>query len=442
MKARTHSLAGAVAVLTAVAVVSGCSSSGSGATGTAGSAGSAGGVVKLDFWGWAPGYDQSVALFNQTHPGIQVTFDKTASGSKGGYTKMLTAAKAGNAPCLGQVGYETLPSFAAAGALADVGKFAAAAKPQFADWTWKQVTIGGQTYGIPVDTAPMALMYRKDLFAKYGITAPPVTWDEYAADAAKVHAADPSVYLGDLGNDAYNYAGLAWQAGAGWFGTAGDQWQVSVDSAANQQVAGYWQGLLDKKLLKTDPSYDPSLYSDMASGKVLSDVNAVWDAPIIASSVKAGAGQWAVAPMPVRDAANPVYGNDGGSATAVLKGCGHAKEATEFATWMSTDAASVSNLIKVTGIYPAATSGLSNPALSAPDAFYGGQTIFDVFKAESAHINTDWQWGPTMTQTSTDLGDGLGQAGTGGTSLPNMLATVQTKTVAGMKQQGLSVSGS
>ncbi|WP_245984456.1 extracellular solute-binding protein [Streptomyces tateyamensis] len=438
MKARSHSLAAALAVLTAAAVVTGCSS---GSSGTSDSAGASGGVVKLDFWGWAPGYDQSVALFNQTHPNIQVTFDKTASGGKGGYTKMLTAAKAGNAPCLAQVGYETLPSFAAAGALTDVTKYAGDAKSQFADWTWKQVTISGQTYGIPVDTAPMALMYRKDLFAKYGIDKPPVTWDEYAADAAKVHAADPTVYLGDFGNDSYNYAGLAWQAGAGWFGTSGDQWQVTLNSAANQKVAGYWQGLLDKKLLKTDPSYAPSLYADMGSGKVLSDVNAVWDAPIIASSVKDGAGQWAVAPMPVWDAANPAYGNDGGSATAVLKGCGHAKEATEFATWMSTNADSVSNLIKVTGIYPAATSGLGNPALAAPDTFYGGQTIFDVFKAETPHISTDWTWGPTMTQTATDVGDGLGQAGTGGTTVPNMLGAVQGKTVAAMKQQGLSVAG-
>ncbi|MBV6702024.1 sugar ABC transporter substrate-binding protein [Kitasatospora aureofaciens] len=425
-----------MAIATASTLLAGCSSAGD----STGSKGSASGPVALDFWGWAPGYDQVVDRFNRSHPNIRVTFAKTASGTKGGYTKMLTAAKAGNAPCLAQVGYETLPSFAAAGALTDITKYTADAKPQFADWTWRQVTIADHTYGIPVDTAPMALYYRKDLFAKYGITTPPATWEEYAADAAKVHAADPSAYLGNFGNDAYNYAGLAWQAGAKWFGTSGDTWQVSLDSAANRKVAGYWQDLLDKKLLKADPSYDPSLYSDMADGKILSDVNAVWAAPIIASSVKSGAGQWAVAPMPVWDAGNPVYGNDGGSATAVLKGCTHAKEAAEFATWMSTDADSVADLIKVTGIYPAATSALANPALAQPDPFYGGQVVFDVFKAESAHITTDWQWGPTMTQTSTDLGDGLGKAGTGGSILPNVLADVQGKTVAGLKQQGLSVS--
>ncbi|MFF3108996.1 ABC transporter substrate-binding protein [Kitasatospora sp. NPDC057904] len=434
----TTTLVAALAAVTASTLLAGCSSGSSG--GAPGSA-AAGGTVELEFWGWAPGYDQAVARFNASHPNVRVTFGKTASGSKGGYTKMLTAAKAGNAPCLAQVGYETLPSFAAAGALTDISRYTGDAKSQFAEWTWKQVTIGGQTYGIPVDTAPMALFYRKDLFARYGITTPPVTWDEYAADAAKVHAADPTVYLGDFGNDAYNYAGLAWQAGAKWFGTGNDQWQVSLDSAANKKVAGYWQDLLDRKLLKADPSYDPSLYADLTDGKILSDVNAVWNAPTLAASVKSGAGQWAVAPMPVWDAANPAYGNDGGSATAVLKGCAHPKEAAEFATWMSTDPGSVGDLITVTGIYPAATSGLANPALGKPDPFFGGQVIFDVFRAASAHIATDWQWGPTMTQTSTDLGDGLGRAGTGGATLPGVLADVQGKTVAGLKQQGLAVAG-
>ncbi|MEY9940192.1 multiple sugar transport system substrate-binding protein [Streptacidiphilus sp. MAP5-52] len=430
------------AAATVVTALAGCGSSGgSGNSGGSSGGSSASGPVKLDFWGWAPGYDKSVALWNKSHPDIQVTFDKIPSGAKGGYTKMLTAAQAGNAPCLGMVGYETMPSFAAAGALMDVTQYMAPAQSQFAPWTWNQVTIEGKTFGAPVDIAPMALIYRKDLFAKYGITQPPATWAQYAADAAKVHAADPSVYLGDFGNDAYNYAGLAWQAGAPWFGTSGGSWQVGIDSAANQKVANYWQGLLNNKLLKTDPSFDPSLYKDMAAGKILSDVNAVWDTPILSSSVQGTSGDWAVAPMPVWDAGNPVYGNDGGSATAVLKGCAHPKEAAEFATWMSTDPSSLTNLINVTGIYPAATAGLSNPALNRPDPFYGNQVVFNVFKAETAHIDTSWLWGPTMTQTSTDLADGLGTSATGSTTLPGTLATVQGKTVAEMKQQGMTVSG-
>ena len=40
----------------------------------------------------------------------------------------------------------------------------------------------------------MGLLYRKDIFDKHGIQ-PPKTWDEFAAAARKLHAADPSVYL-------------------------------------------------------------------------------------------------------------------------------------------------------------------------------------------------------------------------------------------------------
>lgn len=426
----------AAATVAAVLALAGCGSSGSGS-----SQGQANGPVTLTFWGWAPGYPQSVALWNKAHPDIQVSYETIPSGSKGGYTKLLTAVQAGNAPCLGMVGYETLPSFAAAGALQDATQYLSADKSQFAAWTWNQVTIDGKTYGVPVDVAPMALLYNKTLYAHYGITTPPATWADYAADAAKIHQADPSVSIGYLGNDAYNYAGLDWQASAPWFGTSGDAWQVSIDSAAGQKVAAYWQDLASRHLLSGDQSYSATLYKDMAAGKVLSDVNAVWDAPILASSDKGQSGQWAVAPMPVWDASAPAYGNDGGSATAVLKGCKHPQQAAEFADWMSTDAQSVTNLINVTGIYPAATSGLGNAALAAPNAFYGNQVIYDVFKAEMPNINTSWQWGPTMTQVSTDLGNGLGNAEAGSQTLPAMLTGVQSKTVAELKSQGMSVSG-
>lgn len=426
----------AASAVAAVLALAGCGSSGSGQA-----PGSAAGPVKLSFWGWAPGYAQSVAMWNKAHPDIQVTYETIPSGAKGGYTKLLTAVQAGNAPCLGMVGYETLPSFAAAGALQDATQYLSADKGQFAPWTWNQVTIDGKTYGVPVDVAPMALLYNKTLFARYGVTTPPTTWADYAADAAKIHKADPSVYIGYLGNDAYNYAGLDWQASAPWFGTANEAWQVSIDSAAGQKVANYWQGLASQHLLSGDQSYSPTLYKDMAAGKILSDVNAVWDAPILASSDKGQSGQWAVEPMPVWNAASPAYGNDGGSSTAVLKGCKYPQQAAEFADWMSTDTQSVTNLINVTGIYPAATSGLTNSALSAPNPFFGNQVIYNVFKAEMPEINTSWQWGPTMTQVSTDLGNDLGNAEAGSQTLPAMLADVQAKTVAEMKSQGMSVSG-
>ncbi|MFD4910160.1 extracellular solute-binding protein [Kitasatospora purpeofusca] len=426
---RAATLAMALTSLTAFAAA--CSSDGS--------ADRASGPVGVEFWGWAPGYEKSVELFNAAHPGIKVTYSKISPGSKGGYTKMLNAVKAGNAPCLGSVGFETLPTFAAAGALQDATQAAAPYAKEYAPWAFAQSGVSGRTFGLPVDIAPMAMIYRKDLFTKYGIAGAPRTWDEYAADAAIIHAADPNAYIGYFGNDAYNFAGLAWQAGAKWFGTGGDKWTVNLNDPATKKVTAFWQDLIDKKLVKTVPSFDTALYKGMGEGTILSDVNAVWDTPILADSVKQTSGNWAVAPMPVWDASAPTAGNAGGTPTAVLKGCKHVKEAVEFAHWFGTDQASVSNLIKETGIYPAALSGLENPALSQPDPFYGGQTIFDVFKESAGRVDPGFQWGPVMTKTSGVLADGLGKAGAGGAGLDAALAEAQTQTVAEMKTQGMEI---
>lgn len=428
------------AALTAATALTGLTACGSGGSGTDARSGSSGKPVNITFWGWAPGYDKSVALFNSTHHDVHVTFQKTASGSGGGYAKMLTAVKAGNAPCLGQVGYETLPTFAAAGALQDVSKYADAEKGEFVDWTWNQVSIDGHVYGAPVDTGPEAMFYRTDLFAKYGLEVP-TTWAEFEADAKKFHAADPANHLTTTPQDAYDLAGLAWQNGAEWFGTTNNQWQVSTTDAATEKVAAYWQGQLDAHLAKSEPSMDTAWFKDVNDGHVATLIGAVWNAPLIAQNLPKLAGKWAVAPMPQWTAGAKAAGNNGGSATAVLKGCDQPRAADEFATWMSTDPASVTNLIQNTGIYPAAKSGLDLPAANAKSAYYGGRDIYQVFKEAAAQVNTAWQWGPTMNQVESDFTDVLKQAGSGQGTIPQGLSTVRSKTVAAMKSQGLSVAG-
>ncbi|MEV0811190.1 extracellular solute-binding protein [Micromonospora sp. NPDC050200] len=398
---------------------------------------SSGGPVKLEFWGWAPGYDKSVELFNASHKDIQVTFNKLPSGGQGGYDKMFSAVKAGNAPCLAQVGFESVPTFLLEGALQNVTEETSSAKGQFVPWTWNQVSVAGKTYGIPVDTGPTGLYYRKDVFEKYGI-AVPTTWDEYAKAAEKLHAADPKAYILNL--KATDLSGLAWQKGAKWFGTEGDTWKVTVNGPETKQVADYWQGLVDKKLVNTTDE-GAAWWSSLQSGKVATAIGAVWLNPLIAENAPGAKGKFAVAPMPQWAAGEKKFGNEGGSSTAVLKGCKKKKEAVEFATWMSTNPDSLKNLIKVTGIYPAATAGLTLPEVNTGVDYYGGQNIFEVFAEAAQNTDTNWQWGPTHSQFGADLGEALGNAYAGKNTLPGAFDTVQEKAVAAMKSKGLKVEG-
>jgi multiple sugar transport system substrate-binding protein len=431
MASRWTEVAGVALAASALVTTAACSGASEGGTAD-------GGRVTVEFWGAAMGMDKPVALWNKSHPDVQVNYSQIAPGSSGGYAKMQNAVQAGNAPCVGQVGYDTMPTFAASGALEDVSEYADASKDQFVPWTWQMTSVGDQVFGIPIDIGPMAMFYRADLFKKFGIT-PPKTWDEFAAAAQKVHAASPTTRLAATPQDAYDMGALTWQAGGTWFGTANDQWQVTIDSAATQEVAQYWQGLLDKDLVSTAPPFDTTWFKEAQNGQVLSLISAAWAVPLISTNLPDLSGKWAVAPMPQWTAGETAAGNRGGSALAVLEGCDHPEEATEFATWFSTDAESLATQIKHTGIYPAARSGLELPEANQPSEYFGGQNIYEVFKSAAENISPDWIWGPTMTQVQADFKDELKEAASGEKTLPEAVTDVQASTLATMQSQGLSV---
>ncbi|MFQ6141920.1 ABC transporter substrate-binding protein [Streptomyces seoulensis] len=427
---RTAALAGAV---TLGLLLAGCS--GSGSDSGAGS----GGRTTVTFWGWAPGYADAVKAFNRTHTDLRIDYQQVQPGAKGGYQKTLNAVQAGNAPCLAQLGYETLPSFAAQGALQDVAEYADAGKGDFFDASWKSVSVGDAVYGVPVDTGPMALFYNKKVFDSLGLK-PPATWAQYKADAKRIHAADPHTYISSPYLD-YDYAGLAWQNGAHWFGVDGDSWKVSLASDPNRQVADYWQDLVRTGAISNAPMYDQAWYKGLGDGSIATVVGAVWQAGVIKGGAKDGAGQWAVAPMPRWSAGDERTGNAGGSATAVLKGCKSPEAAVEFAHWLSTDRTAYGILVDKAGLYPAAKKLTDLPQLSASDPYFGGQKIYDVFAKAAPKVDADWTWGPVMTKTAADLDDGLGKAWAGNGTIADALRTAQDKTVAELKHQGLKVSG-
>ncbi|MFE2867918.1 ABC transporter substrate-binding protein [Embleya sp. NPDC059259] len=443
--ARHTAVAVTLAALTALTACGSDSDSGSDKTDKAAQGdktpgGQGGGTAQLDFWGWNPAYEKAVTAFNAAHPDIHVNYNKVEPGSKGGYAKMLAAVKANNAPCLAQMGYETLPSFLVEGALQDVDKEAAGVKSKYSAGAWSQMSVAGKTYGIPVDTGPVAMFYRTDIFARNGLT-PPKTWDEFAQQADKVHAADPAVsYSAFGGNDPWWYAGMAWQNGGSWFKPEGDTWKVSLTEPGTQKVTQYWQQLLDRKVVSADPTSTPDWYKRMSDGSVASYVGPVWFTALLEENNKDAAGKWAVAPMPQWEANGKATGNIGGSGTAVLKGCKNTKAAVTFADWMSSDTGSLTTLVKDAGIYPAATAGASLEAMQQPSAYFGNAKIYDIFKESAAQAPTGWQWGPTMTQVSADLTDRMGKAGAGNGKLADALTGVQGTTIKAIQDKGLKAA--
>ena len=65
-------------------------------------------------------------------------------------------------------------------------------KDQFIPSTINALTLNGKLYGVPYNTNVRVLLYRKDLFEKYGLT-PPKTWDEFLKAAATISAKESGV---------------------------------------------------------------------------------------------------------------------------------------------------------------------------------------------------------------------------------------------------------
>jgi multiple sugar transport system substrate-binding protein len=421
----------ALLLMAPLAACGGGSSSGSSSTSS--------GPVTLTYWSWIPGMDKQVALFNQTHPNIHVTWSNVGAGPVE-YNKLFTAIKANNEPDMSQVEFQTLPQFETTGSLVDISQYGAnSVKNQFPSWMWNQVTLSNGVYAIPQDGGPMALYYRDDIFKKYNLPVP-TTWAQYADDAAKLHAADPKAYITDFPpRQSGEFVGLVWQNGGSLFAINGQSWKVSINNPQALQVAAYWQNLIDKKLVKTDPDFDSAWFNDLQTGTLATWISAAWGNGILKQNAPQSAGKWRVAPLPQWQAGQNVSSNWGGSTTVVYKSSKHPQEASVFAQWISVNEQSA-ELEFTTGAYPALLSALSSPAVNSAQPFFANQVINQVFSDSAKQVNVNFQWGPSMQQVYNDMGDNFANAVNGKGTLSDGLNAVQQSTVTYLKKQGFSVT--
>jgi multiple sugar transport system substrate-binding protein len=422
-------LAGAVLV---VALLSGCSSGGSGADG---------GKVELTFWTWATNVEKVVDKWNASHPDVHVTVSRQSQGDEL-VTKVLTAAKTGNAPDLFQAEYQALPTFVSNDVTADLAGYTGSAKDAFAAGVWRQVTLGTSgVYAIPQDSGPMMLYYRADLFQQYGL-AVPATWDEFARTARELRTKTTSSYLTTFsGNDPGWFAGLAQQAGGEWWRIDGDTWTVGIDDQPTRKVADYWGGLVAEGAVDSKPMYTPEWNKALGDGTLLAWPSAIWAPGVLANVAESTKGKWAMAPLPQWSSGEAKTGNWGGSSTAVAASSEHVREAAEFAIWLNTDPAATAGLITEGALYPAAGDAQSGPALADPPAFMPEQKDFYAEAKTIADHAVGWTWGPNVNVTYQAYKDAFGKAITTRTPFSAAVAEMQKSTVDDMRKTGFTVEG-
>jgi multiple sugar transport system substrate-binding protein len=398
--------------------------------------------VTLTFTSWVPGMEKTVDLWNQQNPDIQVRYKQVVPGPQGTYQAYANQIKGGDTPDLGMIEFDSLPSFRLQGGIMNIGGCpgVAEASARYLPWTMQQVAFGepGAVYGVPQDVGPLALYYRKDLFQQNGIPVP-TTWDEYY-EAAKQIKAKGGLIVNFAPDAASFFAGLAWQGGGRWFSYTDTGWALAMTDNNTMRVAQYWQRMLNEKLVDSKPTLSNIQLKALDTGQEWSMIGAAWTAKLLENGAPDTTGKWAVAPLPNWQPDRRVSGNWGGSTTVVFKGTKHPAEAAKFALWAfgNLDAEALNN--KNGGQFPATISGETDlPALRQPYPYFGGQVIWKIFQDAASTVDKSWQWGPTMTQTYTDLNDGLSAAVNGQGTIADAVRQAQSSTIATMKALALNV---
>lgn len=434
----------AAVIAVSVAVLAACAggSSGGGGGKPANTA-EANAPATLTLWSWTPNTQTQVDLFTKAHPKIKVKLVNAGQGTPE-YTKLRTALKAGSgAPDVVQVEFQYIPTFSITKDLVDLNQYGAASvKSMFPEWVWSLVAPDGNAvYGIPWDTGPMGLMYRKDLLAQAKV-AVPTTWDEFRAAAKKYHAANPKSYLVDLApTQGGQLLALMAQAGSRPFKVTGSTVNIKVNDPNAKKWAALWTQIVRDGSLATDPDFNDAWYKGLSTGRYAGWFSAAWGPVFLQGTAANTSGKWAVAELPQWKAGEHVSANWGGSTLAVTKQSKHPAQGAELAKWLMTNDQSALLFSTKQFLFPSKTDILSNPAyVDQKVAFFGGQQVNKLYAGFSDQVGKDYSWSPFQDYVYQQMNETLGKAIVAKGDLGAALDTLQAKLVSYAKAQGFKVT--
>ncbi|MEN1973597.1 ABC transporter substrate-binding protein [Cellulomonas sp. P4] len=431
--ARSSRLLAATSVVVGAALaLTACSSSSDDSGGDTGAAG----PVTLEFWGWATGLEDAVALWNEENPDIQVDFFRM-TGDDG--DKIPAAIDNGTAPDVVQMSVHSIPSHVIANRLTDLTEYVGDLEDDFTEASWANVTFDGSTYAVPQDFGPNALMYRSDIFEQHGLTVP-TTWDEYLETARALKAADPDLYIAQMSpNETGYWIADVWQNEGSWFGIDGDAWTVDVNDEASKEVAERWQTLLDEDLVKVVDMWTPEYWAEINAGTIATINYAAWFPAMLEANAADLAGSWSVAPSPVSEAGSTAAGAGDSSVDVIPTGTEDVAQAAQFLTWLNTSDESLDILVGENSMFPAALSGLQSDALHQPNEYFGGQVVNDVFAEAAENVPASWVDGPVYDLVQDNIKDQFAKVGNGAQTFEQALDAAAEYARTQLEQQGLNV---
>jgi multiple sugar transport system substrate-binding protein len=392
--------AAVLAVVLSILAVSACGGSSSGSTG-GGSENAPpaynGKPVTITFWHpftarQAQVMNGVIADFHKLYPTITVK-------SRGGVTddNIVAAIRGGSPPDLTMSqAAENLGEYCGTGAWIDLKPYIQRDHVNLGELPTAVATYTqykGDRCAVPDLADTYGLYYNKAMFAKAGITSPPKTFTELAADAKKLTQFNPDGSIKVAGfvptstfyeNPAAHYAPL-WNAQwdeNGKSSLATDPHWAAYMRWEKQLIDFYGASKLARFLSKAGEEFSPS--NDFETGKVAMQIDGEWREQFIKSD---GAKiSYGTAPMPVDPAQAALYGGGytTGNTIGIPKGAANPAAAWLLAKYLAFNRAAIEKFAVGLGNVPTIKSALSDPALTNNPQF---DTFLKIFA--NPHTQTD-----------------------------------------------------
>ena len=238
---------------------------------------------------------------------------------------------------------------------------------QFAPATISYTSFGGKQCALPSLTDAYGLYYNKKMFAKAGITSPPKTMTELAADAKKLTVRNPDGSIKVAGFVPLNQweeldiADLGNAFGATWFDKSG---KAQLANEPGWTAAFEWQKqLVDwygysnlEKFFATYTNSEFNATNAFETGKVAMVFDGEWRTAFIKRDHPTL--DYGTAPFPVADNQPQLYGSGrvGGTIVGIPQGTKHPQEAWDLVKYLATDTNYLVTLANSAGNVPTTTA--------------------------------------------------------------------------------------
>ncbi|NEG90549.1 ABC transporter substrate-binding protein [Bifidobacterium aerophilum] len=373
--------------------------------------------TEIVVWSWEPSMKTVAKAFEKANPDIRVTVRDTS-----GYENLNSAIQDGyGLPDVAQIEYFALSQYAVSGQLLDITDRVAGYDDFYTPGTWSSVQLGGRTYGLPMDSGPMAFFYNKDIFDQAGVDAEKIrTWDDYYEAAKKLKTI--GVYIAADSGDASFYDAMVWLAGGRPFRTSSDGKTVTVNltgDAGTRTFTEFWQRMIDEGLVDTaSKTWSDGWKRKLGAGTVASVFAGAWMPSLLLADVPGGAGLWRVAQMPTSDGSE-ANAENGGSSLTVLQSTRKPDAAFRFVDYVCHSADGIAERIDG-GAFPADKATLASEEFSERTMvrdergidipYFGGQQYNKVLSEAAENVLTGYQYLPFEVYARNDFSATMGKA--------------------------------